>query len=230
MAQNSDTVPSKMPFLLSFLLILGAASSQAQGQRIYVDAAMSPVAKGKAVFYLEPEGEDGTGGYRAKMYNLDGTLKAKGRYADQECRIPDGHFVFYYPDGKVESEGEYENGWKNGVWTRKDKWGRDLAEKMYNADPLRNIVYTMAQTMPQYPGGEKAMVRYVRQQVGKPQGNAMASFIVEKDGQVSDVQVTGVSNAVMAEQIASAISGTSGWEAGRQDGQPVRVQMRVPIK
>lgn len=218
-----------MPYLFTLMLAFCVATGPAQSQRIYLDAAMAPVPKAKAVFYLEPHGSDGTGGYLAEMYDLDGNLRAKGRYADDLYRVPDGHFVFFYPNGKVESEGEYQQGWKNGVWTRKDKWGRELAEKVYNAEPLKNIVYTMAQTMPRYPGGEKAMVRYVREKVGKPQGNVVASFIVEKDGQLSDVQVTGAQSEEMAEQIAMVIS-SAHWEAGQQDGQPVRVQMRVPIK
>lgn len=219
-----------MPLLYSAMLALGLAALPAQAQRIYLDAGLTPAAKGKAAFYIEPGGSDGTGGYAARMYALDGTLKAVGRYADDQYRVPDGHFVFYHPDGKVESEGDYQDGWKHGVWTRKDKWGRELAEKVYNADPLKNIVYTMAQTMPQYPGGEKAMVRYVREKVGKPKGSVMASFIVEKDGQLSDVHVIGAEDPQVADQIASALSTAPNWESGRQDGQPVRVQMRVPLK
>lgn len=218
-----------MPHLYAILLTLCLTSGSVPAQRIYLDAAMEPVPKAKAMLYLEPGGSDGSGGYLAELFNMDGTVKAKGRYADDQYRIPDGHFVFFHGNGKVESEGDYQQGWKDGVWTRKDQWGRELAEKVYNAEPLRNIVYTMAQTMPQYPGGDKAMVRYVREMIGKPQGNVMASFIVEKDGHLSDVQVVGAESDQVAEQIATAISG-SRWEAGLQDGQPVRVQMRVPIK
>lgn len=227
--ESRVTVKNNMPYLITTLLAFCLAVAPVNAQRIYLDAAMGHAAKSKAAFYLEPGGKDGTGGYIAQMFTMDGTLKAQGRYADDQYRVPDGHFVFFYPDGKVESQGRYEKGWKDGVWTRKDVWGRDLAEKVYNAEPLKNIVYTMAQTMPQYPGGERAMVRYVREHVGKTNGNILASFIVEKDGQLSDVQVIGAQDDRMADQIASVIGGAQ-WEAGLQDGQPVRVQMRVPIK
>lgn len=219
-----------MSLLITVIAFVGLSLAPANAQRIYLDAVLEPATKSKAAYYLEPGGSDGTGGYLAQIFSLDGSLKAKGRYADAECRIPDGHFVFYFPNGKVESEGRYQQGRKDGVWTRNDKWGRELAEKVYDAAPLKNLVYTLAQTMPQYPGGEKAMVRYLREKVGKTQGDVMASFIVEKDGQLSELQVVGAEDPRIADQIANAISTAPRWEAGIQDGQPVRVQMRVPLK
>ena len=219
-----------MSLLLTMIMLVGLVASPANAQRSYLDAVLEPASKGKAAYYMEPGGSDGTGGYLGQIYSLDGSLKAKGRYADEECRIPDGHFVFYHPNGKVESEGEYLRGRKNGVWERNDKWGRELAEKVYDVTPLKNLVYTMAQTMPQYPGGDKEMVRYIKEKVGKTQGNVTASFIVEKDGQISDLQVVGTDDPQVAEKITTVISTAPRWEAGVQDGQPVRVQMRVPLK
>ena len=224
-----SAVNSPAHFLAGALLLLGLSATPASAQRIWLDAGMAPAPKAKAVLYLEPGGADGTGGYSAQVHNLDGTVRAMGRYADAKYLVPDGHFKFFHPNGKLESEGEFAMGRKDGIWTRKDEWGGALAEKVYDAKALNNIVYTLAATMPQYPGGEKAMVRYVREKAGRANGNVMASFIVEKDGQVTDVQVTGA-DPQTAGEIATAISGAPRWEAGVQDGQPVRVQMRVPIK
>lgn len=216
--------------LLMPVLCNGLAAQAAHAQRGYLDAHLEPSTKGRAAYTIEQGETTANGGFDARIVAMDGTLKATGHYADAEFRIPDGHFVFYYPNGKVESEGNYIMGRKDGVWTRKDKWGRDLAEKVYDSAPLENVVYTLAQTMPQFPGGEKAMVRYVREKVGKTHGDVMASFIVEKDGKLSTVQVVGADDPQLADQIASVISTAPQWEAGKQDGLPVRVQMRVPLK
>ncbi len=218
-----------MPTLLATLLLVCLSLGPVCAQRSYLDGGLEPTSKGKAAFYLEPGAGDASG-WSAQIFTMAGVLKAKGHYADAECKVPDGRFVFFFPDGKVESEGNYANGYKQGIWARNDKWGRELAEKVYDLAPLENLVYTIAETMPQYPGGEKAMVRYVREKVGKSRGDVMASFIVEKDGHLSDVQVVGANDPRIADQIASAISGAPHWEAGKQDGQPVRVQMRVPLK
>lgn len=219
-----------MSLLLVTTIMAGLTVASVNAQRSYLDEVLEPSSKSRAAYYLEPSGKDGQGGFLAHIYTLDGILKADGRYMDAEYRVPDGHFVFYYPNGKVESEGSYVKGNKDGIWERHDKWGRELAEKVYNAKPLTNLVYTLAQTMPQYPGGDKALVRYVRDKVGKTQGDMMASFIVEKDGQLSDVQVVGAEDPQTADQIAGVISALPPWQAGVQDGQPVRVQMRVPLK
>ncbi|HQV38628.1 MAG TPA: energy transducer TonB [Flavobacteriales bacterium] len=219
-----------MPFLLLTTIMASLAVGSVNAQRSYLDEVLEPASKAKAAYYLDPGGKDGQGGFLAHIYTLDGVLKADGRYMDAEYRVADGHFVFYYPNGKVESEGDYQKGRKNGVWQRNDKWGRELAEKVYDAAPLKNLVYTLAQTMPQYPGGDKALVRYVRDKVGKTHGDVMASFIVEKDGQLSDVQVVGAEDPRTADQIAGVINSLPPWQAGVQDGQPVRVQMRVPLK
>lgn len=227
---TSPSVSKQMQRLLTSVLLVALATGTANAQRSYLDGGLGSTSKGKAAFYVEPGEAVPDGHVAAQIFTMDGVLKAKGFYTDAECRIPDGHFVFYFPNGKVESEGDYVKGRKNGVWTRKDKWGRDLAEKVYDPAPLDNVVYTLAQTMPQYPGGEKAMVRYLREKVGKTHGDVMASFIVEKDGMLSEVEVVGADDPKIADQIASAISAAPRWAAGQQDGQPVRVQMRVPLK
>lgn len=219
-----------MQIMSTLFLLAGLSFAPATAQPTYLDAGLEPTSKGNAVYYMVPGGSDGSGGYLAEIFTIDGKLKAKGHYADAACKVPDGHFVFFHPNGKLESEGDYEEGRKDGVWTRNDKWGRELAEKVYDSTPLINIVYTMAQTMPQFPGGEKAMVHYIRDKVGKTRGDVMASFIVEKDGRVSELEVVGAEDPLLADRIASAISTAPRWEAGKQDGQTVRVRMRVPLK
>ena len=224
------TVNTSMPLILLTTLLASLIASAANAQRSYLDEVLVPSSRAKAAYFLEPNGQDEQGGFLAHIYTVDGALKADGRYSDAAYRIPDGHFVFYYPDGKVESEGAYVKGRKDGIWMRHDKWGRDLAEKVYDSTPLMNLVYTLAQTMPQYPGGEKALVQYLKGKVGKAHGDVMASFIVEKDGQVSDVQVVGAEDPQVADRIAGMINTLPRWQAGMQDGQPVRVQMHVPLK
>lgn len=218
----------RAPALLIFLLTATLNAATASAQRTWLDQVLQPTSKGKAAYYKEPSGE-ANGHFKGKIFTLDGVLKAEGEYFDPELKIEDGHFTFYHPDGKVESTGDYAMGNKTGVWQRYDKWGQELAEKVYDAKPLENIVYTMAQTMPRYPGGETAMVKYLKEKCGKSVSGATASFVVEKDGTVTAVKVQGADEAE-ATNIAQAIATAPRWEAGNNEGVPVRVQMRVPIK
>ena len=142
--------------------------------------------------------------------------------------VEHGHFVYYFPDGKKESEGDYEMGHKSGVWLRYDQWGQQLAEKVYDPSPLENIVYTMAPTMPQYPGGEQAMISYLKTKAGDVDG-ATATFVVEKDGDLSEIKVIGAQPAI-SDQLVDALDRAPRFDAGAKDGVPVRVHMRVPLK
>lgn len=215
-----------LAFLFTLVVFLEAAPASAQ--RIWLDQVLQPTSKGKAAFYKEADG-DANGHFKARIFELGGTLKAEGLYFDRELKIEDGRFTFYHPDGRVESTGDYVMGNKSGVWQRYDKWGQELAEKVYDAKPLENLVYTMAQTMPRYPGGEQAMVKYLKEKCGKGVSGATASFVVEKDGTVSGIKVLGADDGE-ASSIAQALVAAPRWEAGSNEGLPVRVQMRVPLK
>lgn len=194
--------------------------------RTYLNSYLEPTTKGKAAFYKVPAGQDGAL-YLGKIFTMHDELKAEGHYADPELKIPQGHFVFYYPNGKVESEGDYAQGNKSGVWQRFDEWGQALAEKVYDPEPLENIVYTRAPTMPQFPGGESAMITYMRSS-GAAKGG-VASFVVERNGDLSDIKVSGVPASVQ-DQLVQALEKAPPFMSGEKDGVPVRVQMRVPLE
>lgn len=214
--------------ILAAAALSGLLVTNALAQRVWLDQGLAPCAKGKALFYLEPGLMQGDH-HEARMFLPDGTLKAEGSYADAAFRVPDGAFTFYHPNGKTESQGLYKNGRKQGVWKRFDARGSELAEKIYDNSSLNAMLYTMAQTMPSFPGGEKAMVRYLKEEVGKVPHDALADFTVEKDGRLADVQVSGVTDGAVKEKIAVAFNSSPRWTAGVQDGQPVRVRMRVPL-
>ncbi|MGV9011866.1 MAG: energy transducer TonB [Flavobacteriales bacterium] len=213
--------------ILASLVLSVGLSAAAPAQRTWLDNGLLPCTRSQATFYLEGNGMEDMH-HKAKIFNLDGTLKGEGTYYDAEYRIADGLFTYYWPTGRVESSGQFLNGKKDGVWKRYDKWGGELAEKVYDISHLANLVYTMAQTMPDYPGGEKAMVHYLKDEVGKTPKNSFATFVVEKDGHVGDVVIVGVEDPALKEKITKSIS-TPLWQAGVQDGQPVRVKMRVPL-
>lgn len=203
------------------------APGDKKAARTYLNSVMEPTSRGKAAYYKVAAGQDGPL-YVGRIFTMDDVLKAEGRYADADLLVAHGHFTFFFPDGKKESEGDYEMGYKSGVWQRYDEWGQQLAEKVYDPTPLENIVYTMAPTMPQYPGGEQAMITYLKKSAGEVDG-ATATFVVEKNGDLSEIKVLGAPPGV-DEQIVDALDHAPRFEAGEKDGLPVRVHMRVPLK
>jgi antitoxin component YwqK of YwqJK toxin-antitoxin module len=196
-------------------------------QRTYLGSGMEVTTRGKAQYYLIPAGQEGSA-YVGRIYTMDDVLRAQGHYSDAALKVEHGHFIFYHPDGAVESEGDYVMGNKSGVWKRFDRWGQALAEKVYDHKPLENIVYTQVPTMPHYPGGDEAMVTYLTSKVPAAHG-VTATFIVEKDGDLSNIKVLGAAPAV-ADQLAQALEKAPQFAVGEKDGVVVRVQMRVPLK
>lgn len=207
--------------------VLVISSLSAQDQRTWLDQVLQPCGQKTATYYRVANGPSG-GLFLASIHLLDGTLKAEGSYLDSELLIPHGRFTFYYASGQVESTGDYAMGSKSGLWERYDKVGMALAEKIYDPVPLSNIEHTLAKTMPAYPGGDGALVKAVRTRAGKQPNGTVASFVVERDGSVSDLKVRGTDEP-SAEVIAAVIA-EARWSVGNNDGLPVRVRMQVAVR
>ncbi|WKV13672.1 energy transducer TonB [Marivirga harenae] len=90
---------------------------------------------------------------------------------------------------------------------------------------------------PKYYGGMDAFYEYVGNAIEYPsfeqrrniEGRVVLSFVIEKDGSLSQVEVLkGVSEGIDKEAIR-VLENAPKWEAGRQRGQAVRVKMTIPI-
>jgi hypothetical protein len=219
----------KPSHIVPLLLAFTAFSMNARAQRIYLDEALHPVEQAKAALYAEVIGPD-SGRVQAKIMDLNGVLKAIGDFLEADLETPDGYFTFYYPNGTVESQGNYIMGRKDGLWLRYNSSGQALAEKVYDSSRLDDLVFTRAQRMPSCPGGQRALVKQVQAQVGKLKGHPTALFVVEKDGTLSDIKVIGAADQKQSDQVVALLGKSPAWTSGLQYGQPVRVRMRVPLK
>jgi len=103
--------------------------------------------------------------------------------------------------------------------------------------PSNDSIYQIVEEMPQFPGGEKAMMEYVAKNVKYPQeakdkeiqGRVFVGFIVEKDGSVNEVKVLRGIGGGCDEEAARVISAMPKWKPGKQKGEPVRVSYQIPI-
>ena len=91
--------------------------------------------------------------------------------------------------------------------------------------------------MPQYTGGEEAMMKYVAENINYPQeakdkeiaGRVFVSFVVEKDGSVDEVKVMRGIGGGCDEEVVRVMKGMPKWKPGIQKGKPVRVSYMMPI-
>ena len=98
-------------------------------------------------------------------------------------------------------------------------------------------IYTIVDEMPQFPGGDSAMIAYIIHNVHYPQaekeqgiqGKVFVGFVVEKDGGISNVEVKRGIGAECDAEAIRAVKGMPNWEPGKQSGVLVRTAMVLPI-
>lgn len=98
-------------------------------------------------------------------------------------------------------------------------------------------IFTVVEVMPEFPGGQGELLKYLAKGIKYPviaqengiQGRVTASFIVEKDGSIRNVEVIrGVDPSLDAEAIR-ILSDMPNWTPGKQRGQDVAVKYTVPV-
>lgn len=68
----------------------------------------------------------------AEVFDLQKRLRFTGNYIFTKGKLKEqGEFVFYFPNGKVESRGMYEDGFKVGNWERFAENGAQRPDKYY---------------------------------------------------------------------------------------------------
>jgi TonB family protein len=97
--------------------------------------------------------------------------------------------------------------------------------------PDKNGVYQIVEEMPQYTGGEAAMMDFVAKNIVYPQeardkeisGRVFVSFIVEKDGSVNEVNVKKGIGGGCDEEAVRVVKAMPKWKPGKMKGEAVRV-------
>ena len=100
-----------------------------------------------------------------------------------------------------------------------------------------DMLFSVVEVMPQYPGGQIAMMKYIMENMKYPeqamkkgiQGRVAVRFIVEKDGSISDVKPIHSVHTLLDKEAVRVVKSMPKWSPGKQNGKPVRVQLIVPI-
>lgn len=96
---------------------------------------------------------------------------------------------------------------------------------------------TVVDVMPQYPGGDRELLKFIAQSIKYPtdaqeagvQGRVICSFVVDKKGNIVEPKIIrGIDPSLDAEALR-VIGMMPRWTPGRQDGKVVRVLYTVPI-
>ena len=100
-----------------------------------------------------------------------------------------------------------------------------------------DMVFDVVEVMPQFPGGQIAMLQYLMKNIKYPeqamkegiQGRVTVRFIVEKDGSISDVKPVLSVHPLLNKEAVRVVKSMPKWSPGKHNGKPVRVRFNLPV-
>ena len=105
------------------------------------------------------------------------------------------------------------------------------------ADTTKNVVYDVTETMPQFPGGQGVMMKYLAANIkypasavkAKKQGRVIVSFVIQKDGSVTNARIVKSVDPELDAEALRIVKAMPNWTPGTQDGKPVNVNYTIPV-
>ena len=96
-------------------------------------------------------------------------------------------------------------------------------------------VYEVVEQMPSFPGGQEALMTYINHNIKYPeedcgQGRVIVSFIVEKDGSITNATIRRSVDSAFDREALRVISSMPKWIPGKNNGRNVRVRFNVPVQ
>lgn len=98
-------------------------------------------------------------------------------------------------------------------------------------------IFGVVEEMPSFPGGNGALMSYLASNIKYPvvaqengvQGRVTVSFVVERDGSISDVRVARSVDPSLDREAQRVVKSMPRWKPGKQNGSAVRVKYTVPV-
>ncbi|MBQ4507301.1 MAG: energy transducer TonB [Paludibacteraceae bacterium] len=100
------------------------------------------------------------------------------------------------------------------------------------------VVFVVVEDMPEFPGGQQALFKYLSENVKYPviaqengiQGRVICQFVVNKDGNIVDVEVVrSGGDPSLDKEALRLVKSMPKWKPGKQRGKAVRVKYTVPV-
>ncbi|WP_270569245.1 energy transducer TonB [Coprobacter secundus] len=101
----------------------------------------------------------------------------------------------------------------------------------------KEIPYQAVEQMPQFPGGDAELMKYIQDHLKYPviaaengiQGRVIVRFVVSKTGEIQDVTVLRGVDSSLDKEAVRVIKSMPKWIPGKQNGNNVAVYFTVPV-
>ena len=99
-------------------------------------------------------------------------------------------------------------------------------------------VFFIVEQMPIFPGGDEALRKYLATSVKYPviaqengiQGKVTLTFVIERDGSLTNIQVMQSPDRSLADEAVRVLQSSPKWTPGKQRNSPVRVRYTLPVE
>lgn len=123
------------------------------------------------------------------------------------------------------------------VVTATDSANNVSAAVILDSPKTDDTPFDVVEQMPEFPGGQEAMMQFLRQEVKYPkeaeekglQGRVVVRYIIEKDGSISEVEIAKSVNEYLDAEAIRVVNAMPKWKPGKQKGENVRVKYTLPI-
>lgn len=109
-----------------------------------------------------------------------------------------------------------------------------MSESMPDS-PSNSTIYQSVEQMPQFPGGEVGLVKYIHANLQTPDtqekisGVVVVQVVVQSDGSLGDVKVVRSLHPDYDKEALRVIQSLPNFEPGRQNGEAVAVWYTIPV-
>ncbi|SNC75184.1 TonB family C-terminal domain-containing protein [Hymenobacter gelipurpurascens] len=212
-----------------------------------------PVKNGLLTWYHPAGAKAGQVHYRNNEANglyvgwyEDGKVSQRGEYNDGQ-RV--GRWISVHRNGQKRSEGRYNAGRSVGEWhyyydtgqlsaiELPDRQGKPLALAFFNEDGSPYMGKVQARQLPQFPGGQEALLAYVARNTAYPKnsrrkgitGTVQVSYTVDENGRVGQVQVVRGLSPDVDQEARRVVASLPTFEPGREYNLPTAMTFTMPI-
>lgn len=188
-------------------------------------------------------------GHIERTYIRSGKLKSVAEYSDSLDTLEIGEYKEYYENGQLHIDSHFDQKgkltgtlltyWENGKLKRNDLYKNDklVRGECYN-EVGNSVPHYDYLVMPQFPGGEDALLHFLESKIRYPkgarkkniQGDVLVQFVVEKTGEVSNVEIKKGVSPDLNEESLKVVKEMPRWKPGMKDGEVVNVEYTVPIR
>lgn len=179
------------------------------------------------------------------FHYLNGQIKSKITYKlKRDNKISEGKHSFWYDTGELFYTLDFKNGkrhgnliayWKNGEKRRLDIFKRDkLKEGTVWNKKGEEIEYFEYIIRPEFPGGPKALNRYLIENIRIPSYHnsthkVIIEFAIDTDGNTKDIKIVKEAPAEYMVEAYRVVKEMPKWKPGEKFGEVVKVIYKLPL-